>query len=336
MGKGLIITVLGVSIIIGALMMNLNSNSLAGLQSTIDLFEQTQARLIANSGIEVYLEKLKNNKTLSGSFHHNILMGGEYDINIYGPDSALKITSLSRFNNVTHKSIALAKRSPISLPVINSSIYVASSSTSLNLNGNVSIDGHDTNLDGTPGPNPALPGVAVDDPVDSAYWKNTLKTKILGTIDGQGGAPSIKTVPTTNNWDDLTQNYIMATDLTLGSGNYSSGSVFGTISHPKITYVTGNVHFSGNATGAGIMVINGNLTMSGNFSYYGILICYGQSTITTQIVGNGGIYGATILAGNNIDIQATGNSAFFYSSQALSLAQNNLKSSRFSIVNWWE
>jgi hypothetical protein len=76
--------------------------------------------------------------------------------------------------------------------------------------------------------------------------------------------------------------------------------------------------------------------MSGQFTYYGMLIVYGQSSITTNIVGNGGIYGSTALVGNDVDISSTGNASFFYSSQAISNAQVNLKSSRFEILSWWE
>ena len=112
--------------------------------------------------------------------------------------------------------------------------------------------------------------------------------------------------------------------------------MLGTFAEPKITYVNGDVQLSGTASGAGIMVINGDLTMSGDFKYYGIVIVYGKSSIKTQIVGNGGIYGSTILIGQNVDIQSTGNSAFYYSSQAITNAQVNLKSSRFQILSWWE
>ena len=120
------------------------------------------------------------------------------------------------------------------------------------------------------------------------------------------------------------------------SGTYTTGTILGTFAEPKITYVTGNVHFSGTATGSGIMIINGNVTMSGEFTYYGMLIVYGQSSIETDIVGNGGIYGSTALVGNNVDIKATGNASFFYSSQAISNAQIKMKSSRFEILSWWE
>jgi hypothetical protein len=63
---------------------------------------------------------------------------------------------------------------------------------------------------------------------------------------------------------------------------------------------------------------------------------YKNSSIECKITGNGGIYGGTILAGTNVNIQATGNSSFYYSSQALANAQAKLKSSRFEIVDWWE
>jgi hypothetical protein len=67
-----------------------------------------------------------------------------------------------------------------------------------------------------------------------------------------------------------------------------------------------------------------------------MVIVYGLSSIETQIVGNGGIYGSAVLVGNNVDIQATGNSSFYYSSQSINNAKLNLKSSRFTILSWWE
>ncbi len=56
----------------------------------------------------------------------------------------------------------------------------------------------------------------------------------------------------------------------------------------------------------------------------------------TQIVGNGGVYGSTILVGEDVDLHATGNAAFYYSSEAVNNAKLNLKSSRFEILSWWE
>jgi hypothetical protein len=61
-----------------------------------------------------------------------------------------------------------------------------------------------------------------------------------------------------------------------------------------------------------------------------------KNIIDKIILTEGCIYGGTILAGTTVNIQATGNSSFYYSSQALANAQAKLKSSRFEIVEWWE
>ena len=76
--------------------------------------------------------------------------------------------------------------------------------------------------------------------------------------------------------------------------------------------------------------------MSGQFTYYGMIIVYGQSSIETTFVGNGGIYGSTVIVGSNVDFKSTGTTGIYYSSQAISNAQVNLKSSRFEILTWWE
>lgn len=336
MGKGIIIVVMGVSLITAFLILKLNANSKEGLKTTVDYYELTQARIIGNSGIEIYLEKLRRDKTLAGSFSNINLMDGSYDISIVGPDTLMTITSTGHFGNPNHQTIVTAKRAPATVPPIHGAIYVSSDNLSLNLKGNLFIDGNDRNIDNSPGSNPPLPGIAVDDVGDSSFVINNLKPKIANDIEGVGGAPSVRTTVDTTNWDDVTQNLIFAADYTLPTGTYSSGTVLGTFADPKITFVNGDVHFSGTATGSGIMVINGDVTMSGNFTYYGVIIVYGQSSIETQIVGNGGIYGSTILVGENVDIQATGNSSLYYSSQAIQNAQTNLKSSRFQILSWWE
>ena len=336
-GKAIIILAIGFSIITSYLILKLNANSKEGVNTTVISFEETRARLIANSGVEVYLEKLRRNKTLSGDFYENPLMQGSYDISITGPDSALNVVSTAHFGDVTHQSIVKAKRDPIKFPPVLAALYVSSDNLSLQLNGNLEIDGNDHNINGSPGPNPPLPGIAVDDKSDSAYIINYLKPKIAKDIKGYGGIPSVYTTNSpVSDWRETTENIIFAADITLSSGTYGSGTILGTPTNPKITYVTGDVHLSADAIGDGIMVVNGNLTMSGNFTYRGIIIVYGKSTIETQIVGNGGVYGSTILVGENVSVHSTGNSSFFYSSEAIKNGMLNLKSSRFRIVSWWE
>ncbi len=336
MGKAVLIVTLGLSIIIGILIVNLNANSTRGLQTSVDSYREMQSRLIANSGVEIYLEKLRRNKSLTGNFIGNSLMGGSYDVYISGPDSNLTVRSVGHFNGNDHTCIVTARRSPISIPNITSAIYVSTADLGLHLSGNMYINGNDHNLDLSAGPSPSLPGIGVNSPTDSAYIINDIRPNISNSILGLGGSPSVNTVNGNTDWMSVTQNFIFAADTTITSGTYSSGTTLGTASNPKITYANGNVGFSGSASGYGIMVVNGNLSMSGNFSFTGIVIVYGQSEIITNSTGNSGILGATIFVGQSVDFKATGNSSFFYSSQSINNAKANLKSSRFQVIKWWE
>ncbi|MCH7773736.1 MAG: hypothetical protein IH784_04925 [Bacteroidetes bacterium] len=336
MGRGILITVLGVSVITAFLILKLNANSKQGLKTTVDYYELTQARLIANSGVEIYLEKLRRNKTLTGTFSDIDLMDGEYDLSITGPDSLMTITSTGHFGNTNHQVIVTARREAAIMPPVNGSLYISADTLEVKLQGDLEIDGNDRNIDDSPGPEPAVPGIAVDDPADSSYVINELKPKISNNIEGLGGDPSVHTVVDNTDWDEVTQNLIFAQDTSLGTGNYSAGTVLGTFANPIITYVHGDVHFSSTATGSGIMIIDGNVTMSGQFTYYGMIIVYGKSSIETTFVGNGGIYGSMVLVGSTVDFKSTGTTGIYYSSQAIINAQINLKSSRFEILTWWE
>lgn len=336
MGRALLIIVIGVAALLSILKANLSSNTSLEVDNSVNFFKKTQARLVANTGIEIYLEKLRRNKNLTGEFEDNSVMGGKYDVNISGPDSALNIICAARFYGTNHRSFVTAKRTPVKMPKINSAMYINATGLSLNLNGNVDIDGNDHNTDGSPGPNPAVPGVGLDSPADSAYFKNNIKPKISNDILGLGGPPSIRSVADTTDWLAVTEALIFAADITVPSGTYNSAGLYGTPSEPKITYMNGNVNLTGGFQGDGIMIVNGNLSMAGNSTFRGIVLVYKNSSIDCKITGNGGIYGGTILAGTNVNIQSTGNSSFYYSSQALVNAQAKLKSSRFEIVDWWE
>ncbi|MFZ2322415.1 MAG: hypothetical protein WAV89_01835 [Ignavibacteriaceae bacterium] len=338
MGKSVLLITIGLSMIIGFFILKLNANSKEGLSVTVHQFETTQARLISNSGIETYLEKMRRNKTLSGSFLDRPLFGGSYDIHISGPDSALIITSVGKFDTVTHVSIVNAIRSKVEIPPVYGSLFVSSSNLSLNLNGNLLIDGNDHNVNETTasGSGLSVPGISVDSPNDSAFVVNDLKPNIEKDILGLGGTPSVRTVNDLLDWNEVTQNLIFAADITVPGDTYNDPMTFGTPTSPKITYVTGNVNLTGRCDGDGIMIVNGNLSMEGQFTYRGLIIVYGQSTIDTKVSGNGGIWGSLILVGQSVSIQATGNSSFYYSAQAIQNAQDNLKSSRFQILRWWE
>jgi hypothetical protein len=335
MGRGIIIIVLGVSLITTFLILKLNANSKEGLKTTVDYYELTQSRIIANSGVEIYLEKLRRDKSLTGSFSNIGLMDGAYDMLISGPDSLITVSAVGHFGNTNHPTIVTARRRKMQMPNVNSALYISSNNINLNLNGNVDIDGNDHKMDGSPGIKAPLPGIGVDTPSDSAYVVNNIKPKLNKTIEGLGGPPSVHTVSDNTDWMALTEDFIFSADTVLSTGTYSNGSTFGTINEPIITYANGDVDFT-DATGYGVMVVNGDINFSGNFKYYGIVIVYGESNIRCQTIGNNGIYGGCVLVGEGVSVESQGNSKFYYSSEAIELGKLKLKSSRFEILTWWE
>lgn len=337
MGKGALITALGISILISLVILNLNANAKNSTSATVNFFKQTQARIIANSGIEIYLEKMRRNKTLKGTFLNNPLMNGKYNINIYGPDSLLKIKSVATFEGVTHTSLVTASRTPVKIPNVNSAIYIASQNGAVDLNGNMQISGNDHWINGDAGGLGApLPGMGVDDLADSVLIMNSIRPKLKSDIEGLGGVPSVRAVYDPTDWLELTENYIFAADTVLPTGTYPTGTTLGTIAKPTISYVNGNVDFSGTSSGSGILILNGNIRFTGNFTFTGIVIAYGNSTIYTKTIGNFAVIGAAIFVATNIGIDVVGTSQFYYSKQSVANAQAFIISSRFTILSWWE
>ncbi len=113
MGKMSLILTMGIAVIIGFFVLRLNTNAKEGLSTTLDMYEYTQARLIANSGVEIYLEKMRRNKTLnSGTFLDNELADGTYDIYITGPDTALNIRSVATFYECYSRNDCKSKKRP--------------------------------------------------------------------------------------------------------------------------------------------------------------------------------------------------------------------------------
>ena len=184
MGKSILLITLGISVIISLFILRLNANSKEGLSVSVNMFEQNQARLIANSGVEVYLEKLKADKSLlDKTFTNNSLFGGEYDVTIQGPDTLVKVTSIAQFQDATHKTIVFAKADKIPFIPGPGAMYLTASTISSfkksGIGGSVLIDGNNHDINGNLlGDGVVTPGIAVDGDTQRDQVKNII-TKML-------------------------------------------------------------------------------------------------------------------------------------------------------------
>ncbi len=120
MGKSSLIIVLGMSVIVAFFILKLNANSKESVSTTMNMFEKTQARLMANSGVEIFLEKIKHDRSLidEGPFLGNNLFGGTYDVYIEGDNDLIQVTTVASFMGVSHTTVveASAELLPLNYP----------------------------------------------------------------------------------------------------------------------------------------------------------------------------------------------------------------------------
>lgn len=357
MGKSILIITLGMALIIGFVILKLNTNATYGVESTMNKFDQTHARLIANSGIEIYLEKLKfdvNRSMLNREFLNNSLFNGTYDIwisNPVGPDSIITVKAKSRFmSDTAHISIAEVRADKIDFQPAKAALYLASrtiGSTKNNpkttINGNIQIDGHDHQnfepYDSVLG-KPSVPGIGVDGVDQQNAVIAMLANNKDAQIDGYGGAPSVHVVPPdTVEWDEYALELANNPDISIPLPPKSKKlNSWGTLDNPLVTFVNGDITIGADdvKTGCGILVVNGSLTVTSNFTFVGLVISYKE----TLILGGSGtvtIVGSLVGAGNEIKLTNNlGNFKILYSSSALSLVQNLIRTKRFKVLSWWE
>lgn len=345
MGKSILIIVLGMSVIVGFFILKLSANSKENLSTTVNMFEQTQARLIANSGVEIYLEKLKHDRSMMNSnFPNNSLLGGNYNVSISGPDSLVKVTSVATFMGVQHTTIVEAAADKVPFHPGPGAMYLSAGTVAgLKKNaigGSMEINGNDHDINGNLTGGGSVPGIAVDGTTQQTSILNMIAKNAIDQVLGAGGTPSVGVVGNTIDWAEYAQLLADNPDILIDTQNkITTTNEWGTLSQPKVTFVNGDIHINNSqaASGCGILVVNGNLTINGGFDFIGMVIAFKDASIDITLNGNGSILGSLVVAGNQINVEvASGNFETLYSSEALNLIQSLLATKRFTILSWWE
>ncbi|MCS7052769.1 MAG: hypothetical protein NZM09_03420 [Ignavibacterium sp.] len=339
MGKSSLIIVLGLGALVAFIVLKLNSNTKEALSATTEMFSKTQARLIANSGVEIYLQKLKEDRTLlNKTFNNNSLFNGKYNIQITGPESLVTVRSVSNFMGYNHTTIVRARADKVGVYPLPSGFRIATNTVSgVKINGNITISGHNYQVgQETPIPgSTSIPGIGVS----SNSHRTTILSNISGSasIIGAGSTPSVQVVNDSVNWISYAQALVSNPDIIINSSNdLNKYSNLGTQNSPKVTFINGSIKIN-SISGCGVLVVNGNLEINGNFTYVGLIIAYQNAKIITKLNGNGKVWGGIVIASNDVDLNiSNGNFKCFYSSSALNLISSALETRRFQIVSWWE
>ena len=351
MGKSSLIIVMGMIVMVSFFLIRLNSNTNENVSTTVDMFKETQARLIANTGVEIYLEKLYADPTLINTTSSSqSLFSGSYFVKLEGTLPNVRVTSTANYMGTQHISVADAFLEPITFPGIPAGMYIATNAvTNTKLTGDMNVDGRDYLTDGTTLKNgdgkPAVFGIGVDQEADKNSIISGLKDpdKVYGLTDTTTGALGPASVGVTNlgiDWSKIYQYISNSADQTFIS-DIPSGADMGTLANPKITLVNADASGSGTitinkTTGAGILIVNGNVNFAGNFDYKGIILCYKNTDITFESTGTNKVTGGIIVAGKLTSIKTTGTMDINYSLDAINAVKLNLKSNGFKILSWYE
>ena len=215
------------------------------------------------------------------------------------------ITSAGRRGNGSRLVTVEAVKWP--LPPVPGSVYTEGA---MNFNGNsFYVDGHDHSATApydTISGAPPLPGIAT--PNDPVAISSQLNGQQQDNVQGSGGDPSVRTSNVNLDLPSMAAAWSDMADITMvGNQTNPSTATWGSVGNLKIVHIAGDLHVSGNNSGAGVLVIDGDFEMSGTFNWNGVVLCLKNVSITgggtaKQIVGalmvQGTLSGSSSINGN--------------------------------------
>lgn len=307
---------------------------------TAERLRQERAMLAAESAVDTVLHRLNAGTLVSGPVTGTLANGNTFtaEVTEVSP-TRYHVTATGRYTGVTRRLFTWIARNP-PLPAILAAASVQDPASVLEINGNAfSIDGNDTNLDGTPGGNPAVHGVAIADPGTVANLLSSLSGPQRNKITGAGGTPSARTTPTAIDVNALVQQLknVAHTVVVPGVTNLSTVD-WGAPStgNWRVTYVAGNLDLSGNTTAGGVIAVDGDLEISGNLTFTGVLVVSGNIRFSGG--GSGKVLRGAMIVGGDADLedvfQLNGSVDIQYSKQAIDAASR--LSTRYRVLGWKE
>jgi hypothetical protein len=199
------------------------------------------------------------------------------------------------------------------LPPVPGSVYTEGQ---MNFNGNsFYVDGHDHDYTApydTVAGSPPLPGIAT--PNDPTAIESQLNGQQSDNVQGTGSDPSVEAAEVNLDLPAMAAAWSQVADITLtGDQNNPNTSGWGSAPPPptaptlKIVRIAGDLHISGSASGAGVLIVEGDMILSGTFNWNGVVLCLGDMTITgggtdKNIIGalmvQGSVAGSSVMNGN--------------------------------------
>ncbi len=239
------------------------------------------------------------------------------------------------------RAVSVLMRTAITAPEFTSSILINVDAPVFESNSNsIYVDGREHDIDGVLDPTGVVrPAIGSPAPVQDLIDQISRPHLFVGS----GGTPSAEQLPAID-LQALVEQTKAAATMVVQSGTHS-GVDWGTatMAGVELVYCDGDLHLSGNGSGAGYLVVDGDLIISGGFTWHGVVLVRGKSRMTgggsgkriigamvvgeeIEAVGGGGATTQTVQLRGTVDL--------LFSSEAIRIASARV--SIVSIQGWYE
>lgn len=235
------------------------------------------------------------------------------------------------------RAIQVVTRQTIDLPTIDAALTINVAAPVVDVHGNrFIVDGRDHTLGGVHDPMLAA-AYAVATPSPAADIEAQLSPLVVDQFLGTTASPSITQSALADLGDIVTRARTEATtELQPGAhANQALGTA--TEGGVEVVVCDGDLHLSGNSSGAGLLVVSGDLTITGNFTWTGLIIVDG----TVRMSGGGTskmLVGALVIGQEvqsiDTDLTLSGTVDLLFSTAAVELATSQV--ARASVLTWRE
>ncbi len=215
------------------------------------------------------------------------------------------------------------------LPTVTAAATVTNPTMGINITGAARINGTNVGLTGAAVGSGDSPGLSITTPGTTANLLSQLTPSEQGKVLGTGGTPSLgSTVPVDVN---AIATQAASTAGVVITGTNISSTTYGSAVTPVTAYRAGNVKFTGNTTGYGLLVVTGDLTIAGNFTWNGVVVVLGTLDAGA---GTAQIRGGVIMGPSSPLLDIRGTCDLRFSGVAVQLAAG--LSGRYSLFNGWQ
>lgn len=341
---GMVVMLVSVLFVVGSYL-----HTMSGRNSRLQLeVGEERALMAAEAGIDVVQYRARTAPLTNGQvFEENLPGGGAFravitnlgtdgfnndgDLETDEADENVFQVVSTGTHGTNRRRIAAYLGFSTFVPNVTAAAVIMNPSINLVIGGVAEVNGNNHNLGGGLSGSGNVHGLCITEPGTTANLLTTLSPAEQGKIAGLGGTPSLGTTPAFTLNTLLTEAansaHIVVTNSVVASPNYGNP----TTGPQYIVYRNGNVRFTGNGGGAGLLVVTGDLTISGTFNWYGVVVVLGRLDAGA---GTANIRGGVILGPNCSLLDIRGTCDLEFSAAAVALATN--LTGRYVAFNGWQ